>query len=424
MKYCDNCGAELQDDVNFCDECGNVQNEISISDSDDKQSKQTPKKSKKTPIIIATIIVMILIFGGICILILNQKNTTDIDTENVTEEIVDVIEEEIVEEIDTSLLGTITWEYNSEKIQEIKSYNLIGYQAVTINQAFESYNVKSWSYGLDENIEYLLVEYEENSNTYTLIINATLLKVEEIYIDDVILDDVDSDELINSIFDVEISFIGKSGSYSTVGATLNIVIEDEIVTSAILVDYYEEALVGKIVSSTEADVYLESGEVIRYTWLDEDTVVSNPVDGFSQETINMIRTVCEALNGTVFTYDSNTLSENENADFVAIYMPTIGTYYNTWDSAIPDTYELVIHSTTNNSFIFSVTEDINSNGEMVFNVIIDKGVAEFDNAEDWYAYYKDDTYDIQFDCSYEGDIYVAGYEPMTRITSKYFLNVW
>ncbi len=226
----------------------------------------------------------------------------------------------------------------------------------------------------------------------------------------------------DSITDEEIEFIGKIGSYYTPDTTLNITIEDQAVTSSIVVGTYEETLLGKIVSSTEAEVYLKSGEVIRYTWLDEDEVLANPVDEFKQETTNRIRPVCNALNNTTFTYQSNTVLDSQNTDFVATYMPEVGSYWNSHDGGLPDTYSIVISSVANNSFVFSVTEEADSNGNWVSNMIIDNGVAKFHSAEDCYAYYKDDTYEIQFDCLQEYEVSIAGYEPMTRITSRYYIG--
>ncbi len=460
MSYCENCGAELEANSKFCNECGSKQ-EVTVDPNVDSNDTGITKADREEvegntipidgnlisgqkitrinpKIIVASILgCVVLLIAGIAVLIAitqhNGDDNSDITVETVAiEENVDEVEEEIItedtsEEViveDTSILATIDWEFNSEKLQELKELSIIGYSPITINQGFANYNVSSWQYGGVDNIEYILIEFEDEAMNYQMIINCTLLQVEEMYKDEFIMDDEECEEWVDSIFNIELPFVGKSGSYSTIGATLNIVVEGDVVTSTILIDNYEEPLVGKVISSSEAEVYLESGETICYTWLDEETVVVNPANGFSQETINMIRQVCEALNGTVYTYASNTLSDSENANFVATYLPTIGTYYNSGDGGLADTYEIVIHSTNNNSFIFTITEVIDSNREMVINVIIENGVAVFNESEDQYAYYIDDTYDIRFDCAYPEYIGIAGYEPMTRITSEYFLNIW
>lgn len=461
MSYCENCGAELDENSEFCNECGSKQEEVTMdannvdmnkADIENADSDTIPiegtlisghKITRITPkIIVASILGCVLMLGiGIAVFFVINHESGKYNSEATEETIVieegieeieeieevEVITEDTSEEIiveDTTLLATIDWEFDSEKLQELKELSIIGYSPITINQGFANYNVLSWQYGSADNIEYILVEFEDESMKYQMIINCTLLQAEEMYKDEFLLDDEECEEWVDSLFNIEMLFVGKSGSYSTIGATLNIVIEGDIVTSSILIDNYEEPLVGKVISSSEAEVYLESGETICYTWLDEETVVVNPADGFSQETINLIRQVCEALNGTVYTYASNTLSDSENANFVSVYLPTVGTYYNSGDGGLADTYEIVIDSTTNNSFIFTITEVIDSNREMAENVIIENGVAVFNEEEDRYAYYIDDTYDIRFDCAYPEYIGIAGYEPMTRITSQYFLNIW
>lgn len=43
MKFCENCGAELEDNAKFCDECGTIQNQM----SDENQLKSSPKKKRR-----------------------------------------------------------------------------------------------------------------------------------------------------------------------------------------------------------------------------------------------------------------------------------------------------------------------------------------------------------------------------------------
>ncbi len=409
MKYCENCGAQLENTSMFCEECGTKQESLPTIE------KAPSNKSKHTLIIVLIILFLLGIGCGLCYYFFVYENP------NTTEHVSETVEDETVEDSSESetLYDSVEWSHDMNLINSLKETTLIGYERITIHDAFANYNTTTWSSGNVENVTYLLVEYIDNDNSHQIIINTTLAQVDEFFLDGVAQEEDVKTALIDKLFDIKLPFLGKSGSYTSVGSSLNITIDGDIVTSNIFVDFYEEELIGKIISDTEAEVRMPTGEVIRYTWLDENRVSVSPVDGFSQETLSMVRLICQALTNVVYTFESDELSKHAN--FVATYLPDVGFYINSNEGGLPNTYEIAIHSTTNTSFTFSVVEIFDSTGETVNRTIIDHGVAEFSEAEIVYADYVGEDIQLSFDCSYASanELIIIGYEPMTRLGTTF-----
>ncbi len=409
MKFCGNCGQELTDEIVFCGECGEKQDIESA-----ENTKIVEKKKSKLPIIAIVLSLMVIIGCGVY-LALGMMSSSHIEEVEVQE-----VEELIEEVLSNALKDTLEWEFDADKLKELKAIKLLGYDAVSIQQALENYDVKDWKYAEGESQEYVMATYIEDDSTYGIIFNITLKELVEAHVDGEIMEEDSMEEILNKLFDVEAEFIGKSGTYSMLDATLNIQIEDTVVKSTLWTNGYEVDLVGKIVSDTEAELRMDAPEVIRFTWLDSEKVAVDAVGGFSAESISMVRLVCHALGNTVYTLHSEELAE-ENVNFVASYLPIATNYVNSNDGGLPHTYSVEVTEVNDNSFVFTITEVIDGNGSFDNpKTIVKDGVAKFKEKEDYIAYYDDGEISITFDCSWEGIMRIQGYEPMNIITIEYF----
>lgn len=110
MKYCEECGAELEDGAEFCDECGAKQstmqtaNPISQKESTQKE-KPSVQKSRKSLLIIIMAVVVLAVLAAVVILVMsNQEISEDrqLTTEKdvVTNEAVAQATEEAIQESD------------------------------------------------------------------------------------------------------------------------------------------------------------------------------------------------------------------------------------------------------------------------------------------------------------------------------------
>ena len=75
VKYCTHCGAELEDDVDFCTECGSNTNE---------KPKNSPSINRKTLLIGAIAIVIIAVIGVLALTGGNLENTQYIGANTIS----------------------------------------------------------------------------------------------------------------------------------------------------------------------------------------------------------------------------------------------------------------------------------------------------------------------------------------------------
>lgn len=113
MKYCNECGAELDDRAEFCDECGAKQesdeigkeiheiNESELKLGEPVRAKEEERKGGKTAFVVITIFVIIVAFVVVVMLFFNKKEEkgakASADSAAVTEEVIESVTPEPTE---------------------------------------------------------------------------------------------------------------------------------------------------------------------------------------------------------------------------------------------------------------------------------------------------------------------------------------
>ena len=133
MKYCENCGAKLEDDACFCDECG-----AKVEENKNSEQKEigTKKGNKKWGFVIAVIAVLLL---GVGVFFALQKGK----------------ENQIARENQTTL-ERIKWKEHKKKIEKLKKESLKEYPGDPIGEVMDQYDPDiKWLYGKEKGIQYL-----------------------------------------------------------------------------------------------------------------------------------------------------------------------------------------------------------------------------------------------------------------------------
>ncbi len=382
-KFCEECGSALEPTASFCDNCGSKQEAPPAP----KQTVSTPakKQKKKNPapfLILALFILLGLL--GIAFFFLSER--PEEESNNETEE--PLIDQEESFPL-SSILQRTTWLDLSETTNHLLETTLAGSPAITIDYAFSFYQVESMQYGQLNNQDFLYVQYVNGESNYKLILNLSLGTVEEVYIDDVLQTKISNEQVRSELFDIVIPFAGTNGSYQIDGAVINLSVEGNIVRSTALVSYFEETLNGYLTSENTAEVYLSDGNIIIYEWTDSHNLFVKPQIGFDAESQQMAPQFCDALTNTEYQFKSEEFQNSPYGnDFVALNMPLVDVYYVMFEGDFPLSYTIEIHSTTNNTFTFSVYEHISNDSEQYTNTLIDKAIASFHSPSSYTATYE------------------------------------
>lgn len=144
MKYCKNCGAQLEDKAMFCDNCGAKVEEKEDSDRKQDSMKKQQKKKKNSSRMKWIVIVAV----GALVLCLAEYF--------IFHHIFSAPEEK--KQVTSS--EKIQWEDNMEKVDELKKRPMKDYPDVTVEFAVSNaYSVNEWKYGKRDNTEYLQCRY-------------------------------------------------------------------------------------------------------------------------------------------------------------------------------------------------------------------------------------------------------------------------
>lgn len=115
---------------------------------------------------------------------------------------------------------------------------------------------------------------------------------------------------------------------------------------------YDETYEGSVVSGNAVEFTLDPGEKIRLTWQDEETFQAAPEEGFTSESIQLVRMMCECLNDKTY-HALEKAPEEEKKKKVEkkpeeIVLPPSGIY---WEGDKPPAYAMYYVE------IYNVTED-------------------------------------------------------------------
>lgn len=188
MKFCEHCGVQLEDNEEFCGECGTRQF---------RETENTTKKGKKKVVIISITVLLIVCIGAFIYLWYSQGERKEKEAKPQN-----------VEEVKPSTLREgLKWEYNSEKVEAFKKEHISGYPDSTIGDALKGdYSVSSWKYASRDAHEYLMCNYSYEEQNYMLVFyrdSYDNVNVAEYYLKDELQEKSITDETVKKIFTLE-----------------------------------------------------------------------------------------------------------------------------------------------------------------------------------------------------------------------------
>lgn len=356
MKYCENCGAQLEDDADFCDECGAHQ-------TSDKDNQPAENKFRKVMISICVLFAIGVMVFSIYYVNYRDKskdqNITEATEEKQPESVKDSfqLESNNGESEDTktpevteakepeSIKDAVQWYDDEVVITALKGRKLVQYPNRQLGDVLESmFHEIEWKYGSKDNTQYLYCSYFIDNVKIELIFKDNEdneVTLEEYYknneaqdknsikefCDDTFTNVEESEQLefigvIDQIYKIEdnkypaeITVSNQEGNWVDV----NINISDGI---------YDITYYGMITSDSIIQISLDGGERINLMWDDETTFHAVPADGFSDDSIRMMKMLCECLN-------NKTYSAVQEQKSVQAVQPPDGKY---WQGDTPPVY--------------------------------------------------------------------------------------
>lgn len=316
MKYCENCGAQIEDDAVFCDECGEEQSHVET---------EIPKQKKTAAVKVIIIILCVLAAGaaGFCIYYFNfrdsrPKAATETAAEKEPQSLEDAAGQgENEDEIEVP--------EEAEEESEPEQLKFIGL--------------------LDQT-------YKIEDNTYP----------------------------------AEITISNQNGN--TVDVNINI--SDGI---------YDLTYYGMITSGSIIQISLDGGERINLMWDNETTFRAAPADGFSDDSIRMMRMLCECLN-------NKTYSAVQEQKSVQAVQPPSGKY---WQGDTPPAYAdyyVEVSNVTSDGFDFVIYGL--QGGEGNYDVVFMPHTAVY--TDTYTAVYYGQQYTLTFNWQEIGYLTVEGFE--------------
>lgn len=333
-----------------------------------------------------------------------------------------------------TLKESIKWKENAEKVNEIKKSSLTAYPDVLIGEAITGdYSANVWKYGKLDTEEYWICEYTYSESNDTLVFyrdNHDNINIVEYYIDGKIQDKQAIAEATKEIFTKkteEAQFVlANSGTYIIDDISLSAILtikvleKDQIQVDINLENHtYDLTYYGEIISSEMAQFTLDAGERINLVWNGINSLKVTPVNGFTDESIKMMRMLCDSLNNKSYVATTKEVT-SQTESFTSAYMPANGSYFNSTDGGFPNTCEIRINQEKGNSFKFSIWEIIDGNGNSTENIIFKEHVAVFENQDDTSAVYRGKSYTVYFDCSEYGTVKLSGFSPAIKMGNIFY----
>ena len=235
------------------------------------------------------------------------------------------------------LKDSVAWEDNGKEIENFKKLSVSGYPDKPIGDTVAGqFSVNRWQYGREEKEEYLLCSYVYEDEEYTLIFYKDTyenVNIAEYYIGQQPQDretikkitkeifgdrDPSSDQTEETEISTQKSFIlSGSQKYKADDSNVEAVFDISVINdSQIQVDMnisnhtYDVTYSGEILSPETAQITLDAGEKINFVWENENKLEVSPVNGFTDESISMMRLMCECLNGVTYvSEDASTVNQ-------------------------------------------------------------------------------------------------------------------
>lgn len=261
MKWCRECGAQLEDDQKYCSECGagQVENEAETNrENVVNRPSGGLKKRNIPPVLIILLIGMVIITGVIFLQEYKSNGSGDMGSK-----------ESVVSAVSTEEKETSTQSQKADDKNETEEEKEGEREADQETESTESM----------DNTEKVVKETEAISSTEKTT-QATEQELPE-----------------------EDGFILKySREFFCLDSDVNALItvtpvgEKEVKIDIVFPDSYEFEFYGEVLNKTSVVFKLDAGEKIHMIWSDEYDFEVYPDDGFKDESIQMVRILCEALN--------------------------------------------------------------------------------------------------------------------------------
>lgn len=341
-------------------------------------------------------------------------------------------------------LAALEWSYDDAKIEELKTTLIDG---VSIESLYQETYVYNWSYAFSDGNEYLKVETEDSLDIYNTTdgeledsldllemkknfvgkqglykgeMAEIVVEIDEEYnviayleiVEEEIQEDVEEDTAVSSEVSEEVV------SDLTTDEVLEEIVETPSVEDVMIeVPNIEEEMVepeisdegammfGKIVSTTEVDFTLETGELVKVEW-DEigEVFFVLPEESFLETTLEIRPMVSAALMEQEYTYvvpeDSEEDLEDEEATDQsedAVIEPSVETTYN-------GDYTVEIKSKKSKEIVFNVILEGSEN-----DVLVSDGVAYKQDNSTLYVF-NDNGIEICFEQLESEELLITGYD--------------
>ena len=258
MKWCRECGAQMEDDQKYCSECGagQVETEAEI-DRENIVNRPSGERKKRNipPVLIILLIGMVIITGVIFLLEYKSNGSGGRGSK-----------ESVISAVSTEEKETSTQSQKADDKNETEEEKEVESEA---DQETES----------TDNTEKVVKETEAISSMEKTT-QATEQELPE-----------------------EDGFILKySREFFCLDSDVNALItvtpvgEKEVKIDIVFPDSYEFEFYGEVINKTSVVFTLDAGEKIHMIWSDEYDFEVYPDDGFKDESIQMVLVLCEALN--------------------------------------------------------------------------------------------------------------------------------
>ena len=180
MKYCENCGAQLEDHAKFCEECGT---KVEI------EEVPQPKKKNKTPLIIGIVVVLILGIGGGTFCYMNQSQTKETPKQETVEK---KTEEKTLKE-------RLQWSDNQDTITTLKNKE---FESKPIGRVLEAqFSPVYYQCASENNTDYLCCDFNYKGNPIAMVFQiGDSVELAEMYGENKLVDDSTKKSCVENIF--------------------------------------------------------------------------------------------------------------------------------------------------------------------------------------------------------------------------------
>lgn len=366
MKWCTNCGAQLKDEEKYCSKCGAIQDADSISENVEK--KETGKKStKKGRLIFIFILIIMGIILLVCLTFFQKKKLKAEERENLTK-FIKTAEWPFDTESDNKY-STYTMRKNKDVIvfDAIKNKNkdsfidgfaaddkgneyvmcssIDGEETHAVFQASqkehcldllvyidkddnyyfegEKWN-KLYNYLNKYKPDYSTEEKDETSNKSDdkkddpeKEVNNTQNSSSETSQNKEALEEKAKEKQRKEAaakqkqqqdgfilkYSTEYFNLDTENDHTTIRVTPTS--EKEVKIDIHIPDYDDFEYYGNVINSKTVDFKLDAGETIRMVWTDKNNFEVHAINGFADDTMQMVRPLCYALNDQKYNLNAS-----------------------------------------------------------------------------------------------------------------------